>query len=112
MRLCGNRRRLEFLDAAQQRWRQPVVPARGQRKGGRLVGTALAAEARDEIANGAVRQAELPRDLGQGTVLQEVGTQDLIVALLRLAGFAKELLASQVVHDRPSEVSLLFRAKA
>ena len=76
-----------------------------------MTGTALATEPGHEIAQRAMRHAELARDVRQGTALEEKSTQGLIVALLGLAEFAKELLASQVVHDRPSKVSLLFRAK-
>ena len=71
---------------------------------------AAGAELRDEIAERAVGEAELAGDVGQGTPLQEEGTQGLVLALQRLAGFPEELLAAQVVHDGPSKVSLLFGA--
>jgi hypothetical protein len=73
---------------------------------------ASAAELGDEIAQGAVGEAELARDVGQGTPVQEEGTQGLVMALLGLAGFTEELFAAQVVHDEPSKVSLLFGANA
>ena len=74
--------------------------------------TCLAAgtELRDEIAERTVSEAELTSDVGHGTPVDEEGTHGLVVALLGLARFAEELLATQVVHDRPSKVSLHFEA--
>jgi hypothetical protein len=71
---------------------------------------AAGTEPGNEIAERTVSEAELTSDVGQGTPVQEEGTQGLVVALLGLARFAEELLAAQVVHDRPSKVSLHFEA--
>jgi hypothetical protein len=73
-----------------------------------LAGSALAAKLGDEIAKGAVGEAELARDVGHGTPVQEEGTQDLVMAMLGLLGLAEELLAAQVIHDGSSKVSLLL----
>jgi hypothetical protein len=72
---------------------------------------ALGTELADEIAERAVGKAKLARDVGQGTPVQEEGTQGFVAALLRLLGLAEELLAAQVIHDRPSKVSSGFQAK-
>jgi hypothetical protein len=71
---------------------------------------AVGTEPGDEIAERTVGEAELTSDVGQETPVQEEGTQGLVVALLGLARFVEELLAAQVVHDRPSKVSLHFEA--
>jgi hypothetical protein len=70
----------------------------------------LAAELGDEIAERAVGEAELAGDVGQGTPLQEDGTQRFVAALLRLLGFAEKVLAARVIHDRSSEMSHNYRA--
>src|SRR5262249_40531556 len=110
-RVRGNPQWLASRDAGRRRWRCRRKGARAEveRKGGDLIGMASAAELADQIAEGAVGEAELAGDVGQGTPLQKEGTQGLVTALLGLAGFAEELLAAQVVHDGPSQVSLLFR---
>jgi hypothetical protein len=77
-----------------------------------VISLASAPELADEIAEGAVGEAELPRDVGQLTPVQEEGTQGLVMALLGLAGFPEELFAALVVHDRLSKVSFLFGANA
>ena len=66
---------------------------------------AAGTEPGDEIAERTVGEAELTSDVGQGTPVQEEGTQGLVVALLRLTGFKEKLLTTLVVHDRPSKVS-------
>jgi len=71
-----------------------------------LIGLAASSEPGDEIAERTVGEAEVTSDVGQGTPVQEEGTQGFVVALLGLARIAKELLAARVVHDRPSKVSL------
>ena len=55
-------------------------------------------------------EAELAGDIGHGTPVQKEGTQGLVLTVLGLAGFAKELLAAQVIPDRSSKMSHLFRA--
>ena len=79
-----------------------------KRKGGPLTGSTLSAELQDKIAEGAVGEAELAGDIGHGTPVQKEGTQGLVLTVLGLAGFAKEVLAAQVIHDRPSKMSHLF----
>jgi hypothetical protein len=87
------------------RWQRWVVRVAVPQKGGNTTGLAASAELADEIAQGAVSEPELATDVGQGTPLQEEGTQGLVVALLRLRWIAEKLLTVLVVHDRPSQVS-------
>jgi hypothetical protein len=72
---------------------------------------ATGTELGDKIAEGAVGEAELASDVGQGASFHEEGAQSFVVALLGLVGFAEELLTAQVVHGRPSRVSLHLGAK-
>jgi hypothetical protein len=71
----------------------------------------LAAELGDEIAQGAVGQAEATSHVGQWLTVHEDGPQDFIAALQGLVGFEKELSAAWVVHEQASELSLHYLAK-
>jgi len=68
----------------------------------------LAAELADKVTKRAMGKAELPRDVRQGTPVQEVGTQGLIAALLGLLRLAEETPTTQVVHDRSSKCHIIF----
>jgi hypothetical protein len=86
-------------------WRRRVGRAAAQRKGGRATLTKAGTKLTDEITHRAVGDAEAPGDLRHRLLVEDDGTDDFVVALLRGLRIAKELLPTWVVHDRTSELS-------
>ena len=63
------------------------------------------AELTDEIAHGAVGEAEAFGDLGHRLLVNRHGADGFVAALGCGLGIAEELLPAWVVHDRTSELS-------
>jgi hypothetical protein len=77
-----------------------------QRKGGLPSLTDAGTEPRDEIAQGAVSEAEACGSRWQRLAFEDDGADRFVVPLRRLLGIDKELLEPRVVHDRTSQLSL------
>ena len=62
----------------------------------------------DEIAHGAVREAEAFGDLGHRLLVHRHGADGFVAALRHGWGITEELLPAWVVHDRTSEIVTLL----
>jgi hypothetical protein len=81
-----------------------VVRVEDPEKRGDAAVTALGTKFADEVSHRAVAQGELLGDLRERPTLDKVSPQNLVAAMEKLVGFAKKLLAEQVVvHDLTSE---------
>jgi hypothetical protein len=81
-----------------------VVRVEDREKGGDATVTALGPKVTDEVSHRAVAQVELLGDLRERPPLDKEGSENLVASMEKLVGFAKELLAEQVVvHDVTSE---------
>jgi hypothetical protein len=77
-----------------------------QRKGGRPSQADAGAELRDEIAQGAVSEAEVCSGHWQRLAFEDDGADRFVAPLQRLLGIDKKLLEPRVIHDRTSKLSL------
>jgi hypothetical protein len=66
---------------------------------------------RDEIAQGAIGVTKTLRHFGQGLAFHDDGPKGLVASLQRGLRVEEELSADGVIHDLPSELSLLFWGK-
>jgi hypothetical protein len=63
---------------------------------------------RDEIAQGAIREAETLGDLRDATSVNDDGAHGLIASLTEIVGLEKELPQNGVIHDLPSKMSFRY----
>jgi hypothetical protein len=68
-------------------------------------------ELRDEIAERALGITETPRHFGQRLPFHNDRAEGLVTSLQRRLRIEEELSAPAVVHDQPSQLSLLYWRK-